>query len=137
MGAVESSVVGLAHRRPERFSAFLVWDLGGPGCCSTCEAGFGMKIHYFSPTRLPAAQRKTRYFTPARLTLLRVSEFLTLHAPETPGDSSFHQFENNPIYCRRWAILHQRRSRWHGGGRVTSLLLLKSGRGRSGGTGRF
>src|SRR5580692_5375368 len=46
--------------------------------------GFGMTIHYFSPTRLPAALEKDAVFHSSASDLLRVSEFLTLHAPETP-----------------------------------------------------
>jgi lactate dehydrogenase-like 2-hydroxyacid dehydrogenase len=46
--------------------------------------GFGMSIHYFSPTRLPAALERGAVFHSSAADLLRVSQFLTLHAPETP-----------------------------------------------------
>ena len=46
--------------------------------------GFGMTIHYFNPTRLPAALEQDAVFHSNAPDLLRVSEFLTLHAPETP-----------------------------------------------------
>src|SRR5580692_7361241 len=46
--------------------------------------GFGMAIHYSNPTRLPAALEEDAVFHSSASDLLRVSEFLTLHAPETP-----------------------------------------------------
>jgi lactate dehydrogenase-like 2-hydroxyacid dehydrogenase len=51
--------------------------------------GFGMTIHYFNPTRLPAALEKGAIFHSSALELLRVSEFLTMHAPETPETHHF------------------------------------------------
>jgi lactate dehydrogenase-like 2-hydroxyacid dehydrogenase len=51
--------------------------------------GFGMAIHYFNPTRLPAALEKDAVFHSSPSDLLRVSEFLTLHAPETPETYHF------------------------------------------------
>jgi lactate dehydrogenase-like 2-hydroxyacid dehydrogenase len=46
--------------------------------------GFGMTIHYSNPTRLPAALEKGAVYHSSSPDLFRVSEFLTLHAPETP-----------------------------------------------------
>ena len=54
--------------------------------------GFGMTIHYFSPTRLPAALENDAVFHSSASDLLRVSEFLTLHAPET---AETHHFINS------------------------------------------
>jgi lactate dehydrogenase-like 2-hydroxyacid dehydrogenase len=51
--------------------------------------GFGMTIHYFNPARLPAALEKGAVFHSSAPDLLRVSEFLTLHAPETPETHHF------------------------------------------------
>ena len=51
--------------------------------------GFGMTIHYSNPTRLPAALEKDAVFHSSASDLLRVSEFLTLHAPETPETHHF------------------------------------------------
>jgi lactate dehydrogenase-like 2-hydroxyacid dehydrogenase len=45
--------------------------------------GFGMNIHYFNPTRLPTALEKDSVFHPSASDLLQVSQFLSLHAPET------------------------------------------------------
>jgi lactate dehydrogenase-like 2-hydroxyacid dehydrogenase len=46
--------------------------------------GFGMTIHYFNPRRLPAELENDAVFHSNPSDLLRVSEVLTLHAPETP-----------------------------------------------------
>jgi lactate dehydrogenase-like 2-hydroxyacid dehydrogenase len=51
--------------------------------------GFGMSIHYTNPTRLPATLEKDAVFHSCVGDLLRVSEFLTLHAPETPETHYF------------------------------------------------
>ena len=50
---------------------------------------FGMTIHYSNPTRLPAELEKDAAFHSSPSALLRVSEFLTLHAPETPETHHF------------------------------------------------
>jgi lactate dehydrogenase-like 2-hydroxyacid dehydrogenase len=46
--------------------------------------GFGMTIHYFNPSRLPVELENDAVFHSNPSDLLRVSEVLTLHAPETP-----------------------------------------------------
>ena len=51
--------------------------------------GFGMAIHYFNPIRLPAALERGAVFHSTAPELLRVSEFLSLHAPETPETHHF------------------------------------------------
>jgi lactate dehydrogenase-like 2-hydroxyacid dehydrogenase len=51
--------------------------------------GFGMTIHYSNPSRLPAALEKGAVFHSSPSDLLRGSEFLTLHAPETPETHHF------------------------------------------------
>ena len=51
--------------------------------------GFGMTIHYSNQTRLPAALEKDAVFHASPSDLLRVSQFLTLHAPETPETHHF------------------------------------------------
>jgi lactate dehydrogenase-like 2-hydroxyacid dehydrogenase len=51
--------------------------------------GFGMAIHYSNPNRLPAALEKDAVFHTSPSDLLRVSQFLTLHAPETPETHHF------------------------------------------------
>src|SRR3984957_1081823 len=54
--------------------------------------GFGMSIHYVNPTRLPAELEKGAIFHSCTASLLRVSEFLSLHAPET---QETHHFINS------------------------------------------
>ena len=51
--------------------------------------GFGMTIHYFNPSRLPTTLEKGAVFHSKAPDLLRVSQFLTLHAPETPETHHF------------------------------------------------
>jgi len=48
-----------------------------------------MAIHYSNPTRLPPALEKDAVYHSSPSDLLRVSEFLTLHAPETPETHHF------------------------------------------------
>jgi lactate dehydrogenase-like 2-hydroxyacid dehydrogenase len=51
--------------------------------------GFGMKIHYSNPTRLATALERDAIFHANASDLLRASEFLSLHAPETEETHHF------------------------------------------------
>jgi lactate dehydrogenase-like 2-hydroxyacid dehydrogenase len=51
--------------------------------------GFGMKIHYHDRSELPAEIAGDAVFHKDPLDLLRVSQFLSLHAPETPETRHF------------------------------------------------
>jgi lactate dehydrogenase-like 2-hydroxyacid dehydrogenase len=51
--------------------------------------GFGMKIHYYDPSALPAEIAADAVYHEDPSDLLRVSQFLTLHAPETPQTRHF------------------------------------------------
>src|SRR6266568_8793316 len=51
--------------------------------------GFGMRIHYSDRTRLPAALEEGAAFHACASDLLRASQFLSLHAPETPQTRHF------------------------------------------------
>jgi lactate dehydrogenase-like 2-hydroxyacid dehydrogenase len=51
--------------------------------------GFGMKIHYSDRTRLPAALEEGAVFHACASDLLRASQFLSLHAPETAETNHF------------------------------------------------
>ena len=51
--------------------------------------GFGMKIHYYEPTELPAEIAGDAVYHKDLPDLLRASQFLTLHAPETPQTNHF------------------------------------------------
>jgi lactate dehydrogenase-like 2-hydroxyacid dehydrogenase len=50
---------------------------------------FGMKIHYSNRSRLAAAVEGDAVFHESPLELLRVSQFLSLHAPSTPETQHF------------------------------------------------
>ena len=52
-------------------------------------SGFGMKIHYFNPRQLPAEQAGDAVFHQDPLELVKVSQFLSLNAPETPRTHHF------------------------------------------------
>src|SRR6201995_998892 len=51
--------------------------------------GFGMKIHYYDTSELPAEVAEGAVYHEDPSDLLRVSEFLSLHAPETPQTHHF------------------------------------------------
>ncbi len=51
--------------------------------------GFGMKIHYSNVQQLPEEKAGDAIFHADPLELLRVSQFLSLHAPETPDTHHF------------------------------------------------
>jgi lactate dehydrogenase-like 2-hydroxyacid dehydrogenase len=51
--------------------------------------GFGMKIHYYNPSELPADVAGDAVYHENPSDLLRVSQFLSLHAPDTPGTRHF------------------------------------------------
>jgi lactate dehydrogenase-like 2-hydroxyacid dehydrogenase len=88
--------------------------------------GFGMTIHYFSPTRLPAALEKEAVFHSSPPDLLRVSEFLTLHAPETPETYHFINSKTIDLLPQGAILINTAR-----GGMVVDedlIAALKSGR---------
>ena len=51
--------------------------------------GFGMKIHYCNPSELPAKIAGDAVYHEDPSDLLRASQFLSLHAPETPQTRHF------------------------------------------------
>ena len=51
--------------------------------------GFGMKIHYSNPSELPAEIAGDAVYHKDPADLLRVSQFLSLHVPETPQTHHF------------------------------------------------
>jgi lactate dehydrogenase-like 2-hydroxyacid dehydrogenase len=51
--------------------------------------GFGMKIHYSNPYQLPAETAGDAVFHADPLELVKVSQFLSLNAPETPATDHF------------------------------------------------
>ena len=88
--------------------------------------GFGMTIHYFNPTRLPAALEKDAVFHSSASDLLRVSEFLSLHAPETPETHHFINSKTIDLLPHGAILINTAR-----GGLVVDedlIAALKSGR---------
>ena len=88
--------------------------------------GFGMMIHYFNPTRLPDALEKGAVFHASPLDLLRVSGFLSLHAPETPETHHFINAKTIDLLPRGAILINTAR-----GGLVVDedlIAALKSGR---------
>jgi lactate dehydrogenase-like 2-hydroxyacid dehydrogenase len=51
--------------------------------------GFGMKVHYYDPSELPAETAGDAVYHKNPFDLLRVSQLLSLHAPETPQTDHF------------------------------------------------
>jgi lactate dehydrogenase-like 2-hydroxyacid dehydrogenase len=79
---------------------FLGWQVGGKvlgifGMGRVGQAvarrarGFGMKIHYYDTSELPAEIAGDAVYHKDPSDLLRVSQFLSLHAPETPETHHF------------------------------------------------
>jgi lactate dehydrogenase-like 2-hydroxyacid dehydrogenase len=88
--------------------------------------GFGMTIRYFSPTRLPAALEKDAVFHSSPSDLLRASEFLALHAPETPDTHHFINSKTIDLLPQGAILINTAR-----GGMVVDedlIAALKSGR---------
>jgi lactate dehydrogenase-like 2-hydroxyacid dehydrogenase len=88
--------------------------------------GFWMIIHYFNPTCLPAALEKDAVFHSSPSGLLRVSEFLTLHAPETPETHHFINSKTIDLLPRGAILINSAR-----GGLVVDedlIAALKGGR---------
>ena len=87
---------------------------------------FGMTIHYSNQTRLPAALEKDAVFHSNAPDLLRVSEVLTLHAPETPETHHFINSETIDLLPQGAILINTAR-----GGLVVDedlIAALKSGR---------
>ena len=85
-----------------------------------------MTIHYSDPTRLPAASEKNAVFHSSPSDLLRVSEFLSLHAPETPETHHFINSKTIDLLPRGAILINTAR-----GGLIANedlIAALKSGR---------
>ena len=88
--------------------------------------GFGMTIHYSNSTRLPAPLEKDAVFHSSGPDLLKVSEFLTLHAPETPETHHFINAKTIDLLPHGAILINSAR-----GGMVVDedlIAALKSGR---------
>ena len=67
-----------------------ILGMGRVGQAVACRArGFGMRIHYSDPSELPAEIAGDAVYHKDPLDLLRASQFLSLHAPETSQTRHF------------------------------------------------
>jgi lactate dehydrogenase-like 2-hydroxyacid dehydrogenase len=89
-----------AWKQPLGTDMLLGWQVGGKvlgilGMGQVGQAmarrarGFGMKIHYHDRSELPAEVEGDAVYHKDPADLLRVSQFLSLHAPETPQTHHF------------------------------------------------
>jgi lactate dehydrogenase-like 2-hydroxyacid dehydrogenase len=88
--------------------------------------GFGMTIHYFNPGRLPAELENDAVFHSNPSDLFRVSEVLSLHAPETPETHHLINAQSIDLLPQGAILINTAR-----GGMVVDedlIAALKSGR---------
>jgi lactate dehydrogenase-like 2-hydroxyacid dehydrogenase len=88
--------------------------------------GFGMKIHYSNPHELPAEKAGDAVFHEDPLELVKVSQFLSLNAPETPTTHHFLNSETIALLPEHAIIVNTAR-----GGLIKDddlIDALKSGR---------
>src|SRR5271170_2981195 len=88
--------------------------------------GFGMKIHYCDGSQLPAEIAGDAVYHKDPSDLLRVSQFLSLHAPETPQTRHFLNFKTIGLLPPEAIVVNTAR-----GGLVVDedlIAALKSGR---------
>jgi lactate dehydrogenase-like 2-hydroxyacid dehydrogenase len=93
--------------------------------------GFGMKIHYSNPHQLPADEAGDAVFHADSLDLLKVSQFLSLNAPETPTTHHFLNTRTIALLPEHAIIVNTAR-----GGLIKDddlIEALKSGRGAAAG----
>jgi lactate dehydrogenase-like 2-hydroxyacid dehydrogenase len=87
---------------------------------------FGMKIHYCNPSELPADIAGEAVYHKDQCDLLRVSQFLSLHAPETPQTHHFLNSKTISLLPPGAIVVNTAR-----GGLVVDddlIVALKSGR---------
>jgi lactate dehydrogenase-like 2-hydroxyacid dehydrogenase len=122
--------------RPTSPNGLLGWQVGGKilgifGMGRVGQAvarrarGFGMKIHYSNPSRLPDEVAGDAVFHESSRGLLRESQFLSLHAPETPETHHFLNAETIKLLPKGSIIVNTAR-----GGLVVDedlIAALKSG----------
>lgn len=88
--------------------------------------GFGMKIHYSNPRQLPAEKAGDAVFHPDPLELMKVSQFLSLNAPETATTHHFLNAKTIALLPQHAIIVNTAR-----GGLIKDddlIAALKSGR---------
>ncbi len=103
-----------------------IFGMGGVGQAVARRArGFGMKIHYSNSSRLPNEVAGDAIFHESSLDLLRESQFLSLHAPDTPETRHFLNAERIKLLPKGSIIVNTAR-----GGLVVDedlIAALKSG----------
>jgi lactate dehydrogenase-like 2-hydroxyacid dehydrogenase len=123
--------------RPLSPNMLLGWQVGGKvlgifGMGRVGQAvahrarGFGMQIHYYDPSELPAEIAGDAVYHKDRSDLLRASQFLSLHAPETPQTRHFLNAESISLLPPGAIVVNTAR-----GGLVVDedlIAALKSGR---------
>src|ERR1700730_546917 len=93
--------------------------------------GFGMEIHYSNSSRLPDEVAGDAVFHESSRDLLRESQFLSLHAPDTPATHHFLKSETIKLLPKGSIIVNTAR-----GGLVVDedlIAALKSGQIAAGG----
>jgi lactate dehydrogenase-like 2-hydroxyacid dehydrogenase len=88
--------------------------------------GFGMKIHYSNPQQLPAEKAGDAVFHADPFELMKVSQFLSLNAPETPTTHHFVNAKTIALLPEHTIIVNSAR-----GGLIKDddlIEALKSGR---------
>ncbi len=122
--------------KPTSPNVMLGWQVGGKilgifGMGRVGQAvarrarGFGMRIHYSNPSRLPDEVAGDAVFHQSSRDLLRESQFLSLHAPETPETHHFLNAETIKLLPKGSIIINTAR-----GGLVVDedlIAALKSG----------
>ena len=112
--------------RPTSSNELLGWQVGRVGQAVARRArGFGMKIHYSNSSRLPDEVAGDAVFHESFRDLLRESQFLSLHAPETPETHHFLNAETIKLLPKGSIIVNTAR-----GGLVVDedlIAALKSG----------
>jgi len=122
--------------RPLSPNKLLGWQVGGKvlgifGMGKVWQAmarrarGFGMKIHYSNRSKLPANLEGDATYHEDPHELLRVSQFLSLHAPETPETRHFLNAKSIALLPRDAVVVNTAR-----GGLVVDedlIAALKSG----------
>jgi lactate dehydrogenase-like 2-hydroxyacid dehydrogenase len=121
---------------PTSSTLLLGWQVGGKSlgifgmgrvgqAVARRARGFGMKIHYSNPSRLPDEVVGDAVFHESSRDLLRESQFLSLHAPETPETHHFLNAETIKLLPKGSIIVNTAR-----GGLVVDrdlIAALKSG----------
>jgi lactate dehydrogenase-like 2-hydroxyacid dehydrogenase len=122
--------------RPLSPNVLLGWQVGGKNlgifgmgrvgqAVARRARGFGMKIHYSNSSRLPEGVAGDAVFHESARDLLRESQFLSLHAPETPETRHFLNAETIKLLPKGSIIVNTAR-----GGLIVDedlIAALKSG----------